>query len=151
MNYLKYIELSAENLQFYLWLQDYTKRFEQLPSNEKALSPEWKENIDDVPPPAPNLSSQQEHDAITVDEPWLGSSNELYSKSVYSEKEDPFRTTTISAQDGAENCSETTIVVDHTHMKHLKKVEKAFNGGAVKLQPCMFSKILVVTIKPDES
>ncbi|KAF2689373.1 hypothetical protein K458DRAFT_439711 [Lentithecium fluviatile CBS 122367] len=41
MNYLKYIELAAENLQFYLWFRSYAKRFNELPENERALSPEW--------------------------------------------------------------------------------------------------------------
>lgn len=41
MNYLKYIEHSAENLQFYLWYRSYIERFEKLPASEKALSPEW--------------------------------------------------------------------------------------------------------------
>ena len=41
MNFLLYIENSAENLQFYLWYRDYVKRFDQLPESEKRLSPEW--------------------------------------------------------------------------------------------------------------
>ncbi|CAO2650909.1 Nn.00g092060.m01.CDS01 [Neocucurbitaria sp. VM-36] len=41
MNFLKYIELSAENLQFYLWFRDYSKRFDELPESERVLSPEW--------------------------------------------------------------------------------------------------------------
>ena len=41
MNYLKFIEHAAENLQFYLWHRDYTKRFAELPDSERALSPEW--------------------------------------------------------------------------------------------------------------
>jgi len=41
MNYLKYIEHSAENLQFYLWFRDYCARWEQLPQSEKALSSIW--------------------------------------------------------------------------------------------------------------
>ncbi|KAI9841248.1 MAG: hypothetical protein M1837_000913 [Sclerophora amabilis] len=41
MNYLIHIELSAENLQFFLWYIDYCKRFEQLPAGERALAPEW--------------------------------------------------------------------------------------------------------------
>ena len=41
MNYLKYIEHSAENLQFYLWFRDYSARFESLPRSEQALSPQW--------------------------------------------------------------------------------------------------------------
>lgn len=41
MNFLKYIELSAENLQFFLWFRDYSKRFNELPASEQVLSPEW--------------------------------------------------------------------------------------------------------------
>jgi hypothetical protein len=41
MNYLIYVEHAAENLQFYLWLRDYTRRFAELPPSEAALSPEW--------------------------------------------------------------------------------------------------------------
>lgn len=41
MNFLKYIELSAENLQFYLWFRDYSKRFSALPDGEMILSPGW--------------------------------------------------------------------------------------------------------------
>ena len=41
MNYLIYIEHCAENLQFYLWYRDYLKRFDELPSNERGLAPEW--------------------------------------------------------------------------------------------------------------
>ncbi|MCJ1320080.1 hypothetical protein MMC15_005417 [Xylographa vitiligo] len=41
MNYLIYIERSAENLQFFLWYRDYCQRFSQLSANERALSPEW--------------------------------------------------------------------------------------------------------------
>lgn len=41
MNYLLYIEHSAENLQFFLWYRDYLMRFANLPPSEKALSPIW--------------------------------------------------------------------------------------------------------------
>lgn len=42
LNYLLFVEHSAENLQFYLWFKDYERRFDALPQSEKALSPEWK-------------------------------------------------------------------------------------------------------------
>ncbi|PSK33590.1 adenylosuccinate lyase [Elsinoe australis] len=41
MNYMKYIEHDAENLQFYLWFRNYSERFFQLPKHEQALSPLW--------------------------------------------------------------------------------------------------------------
>jgi hypothetical protein len=41
MNYLRYKEFSAENLQFYLWHQGYVERFNKAPESDRALSPEW--------------------------------------------------------------------------------------------------------------
>lgn len=41
MDFLKYIEHDAENLQFFLWYKDYIKRFFQLPELEQKLAPEW--------------------------------------------------------------------------------------------------------------
>jgi hypothetical protein len=43
LNYLKYHERAAENLQFFLWYQDYVKRFNEMPASERALAPEWTE------------------------------------------------------------------------------------------------------------
>ncbi|KAH7419829.1 regulator of G protein-like protein [Cadophora sp. MPI-SDFR-AT-0126] len=45
MDYLVYVEFSAENMQFYLWFKDYVRRFEALPEKEKALSPEFLPEI----------------------------------------------------------------------------------------------------------
>ena len=58
MDYLVYVSHDAENLQFYLWLQDYTKRFYASPRSEQALSPPWYQveapqplgNPSDAPP-----------------------------------------------------------------------------------------------------
>ncbi|KAA6413940.1 MAG: regulator of g signaling superfamily [Lasallia pustulata] len=41
MNYLIYIEHAAENLQFFLWFRDYSKRFSGLPQAQRTLAPEW--------------------------------------------------------------------------------------------------------------
>ncbi|KAK5693246.1 hypothetical protein LTR17_025167 [Elasticomyces elasticus] len=41
MNYLRYIEHSAENLQFFLWYRDYCARWPNLPESERALAPVW--------------------------------------------------------------------------------------------------------------
>ncbi|KAI2632883.1 hypothetical protein GGS21DRAFT_146402 [Xylaria nigripes] len=48
MNYLIYIEHSAENLQFYLWYHDYVKRFNAAPASEIALAYEWTEAMEDA-------------------------------------------------------------------------------------------------------
>lgn len=49
MDYLVYVAHDAENLQFYLWLADYTKRFEALPQMAKDLSPEWRNDETAMP------------------------------------------------------------------------------------------------------
>ncbi|KAL5321745.1 hypothetical protein ACEPPN_009708 [Leptodophora sp. 'Broadleaf-Isolate-01'] len=49
MDYLAYVEFNAENLQFYLWYRDYVRRFEALPETEKALSPEFVPEADEIP------------------------------------------------------------------------------------------------------
>ena len=46
MNYLLYKEYSDENLQFYLWHQDYEKRFMQAPASDTALSLEWTQAME---------------------------------------------------------------------------------------------------------
>lgn len=43
MGYLLNVSHDAENLQFYLWLQDYKRRFYAASGREQALSPPWDE------------------------------------------------------------------------------------------------------------
>lgn len=45
MNYLKFVQYSAENLQFYLWVVDYEKRWKMLPKSKQELSPEWEPTV----------------------------------------------------------------------------------------------------------
>lgn len=47
MNYLLYIEHSAENLQFFLWYRDYVKRFALAQTADTRLSPEWTQAMED--------------------------------------------------------------------------------------------------------
>jgi len=39
MNYLRYVENDGDAFQFYLWFQDYKRRFFNLPEVEQNLSP----------------------------------------------------------------------------------------------------------------
>lgn len=52
MDYLVYISHDAENLQFWLWLQDYTNRFNAAPRSEQVLSPPWSQ--EEAPQPTGN-------------------------------------------------------------------------------------------------
>lgn len=62
MDYLVYIAHDAENLQFYLWLKDYTKRYNQLKKEDQALSPEWKSAV-----PEDNTNRRQNADDAGID------------------------------------------------------------------------------------
>lgn len=44
MNFLQFVQYSAENLQFYLWLVDYEKRWKALPQSMQELSPVWDQD-----------------------------------------------------------------------------------------------------------
>lgn len=47
MNYLIYVERSAENLQFFLWCRDYERRFAEADTADIALAPEWTRAMED--------------------------------------------------------------------------------------------------------
>lgn len=47
MNYLLYVEHSAENLQFYMWHQNYVQRFNKAPESDRKLAPEWTAAMED--------------------------------------------------------------------------------------------------------
>lgn len=44
MGYLLYVSRDAENFQFYLWFQDYSRRFFASSRTEQALSPLWNDD-----------------------------------------------------------------------------------------------------------
>lgn len=56
MDYLVYVEHSAENLQFFLWYRNYVRRWEKLSDAEKKLAPEWVHSDSEVP----NLTAKEE-------------------------------------------------------------------------------------------
>lgn len=48
MNFLVYIEHSAENLHFWLWYKDYAKRFHPADTLDMALAPQWSQAMEDA-------------------------------------------------------------------------------------------------------
>lgn len=71
MNYLLYIERAAENLQFFLWHKDYTRRFARLPEAQHELSPEWRNEriIHDSSRQPPSRKPQTRDDVPLVNPP----------------------------------------------------------------------------------
>ena len=57
MDYLVYVSHDAENLQFWLWIQDYTKRFYASSKSDQALSQPWY----DVENTQPNGTASEQH------------------------------------------------------------------------------------------
>ncbi len=100
MNYLLYIEHSAENLQFYLWYQDFTKRFKQAPASDLALAPEWTKAMED------DVLARVQKDATEVsrqkadDDPsglFKGTDFEKRRIDTAVTETNPFRTPTVSS------------------------------------------------------
>lgn len=141
MNYLRYIELAAENLQFFLWLRDYTKRFNELPDSEKALSPEWTGADFETE----NNTRTKYHTAKTATI-FKGTDFADGPKVVVVEKSNPFftppRTPTdekagLSPFDSDEMSMTSGGKVDHT-----QRATGAFEGAGLKWKPCEYTDIL---------
>jgi hypothetical protein len=136
MNFLKYIELSAENLQFFLWFRDYSKRFNELPASEKVLSPEW--NGESAPETkAANKAINPEAAAILagsdfaqeakVDESDKGGSNPFFT---------PPRTPTSEVrQDGANSFDSYDDSLATAKVDHTKRASGAFESAGLKWKP----------------
>lgn len=168
MNYLVYIEHSAENLQFFLWYRDYLKRFNELPSNERALAPEWSaeqaemdaQAIQGTPGPKQQISAE----TAAV---FKGTDFAPPIASVVEVKGNPFSTpprtpngekyresVAPSERAWSENCS---TLMSNTNKSFQTKTAGAFQGADLKWQPCESSScstnqdyvnFWVVTIQP---
>lgn len=131
MNFLKYIEMSAENLQFFLWYRDYSKRFDQLPATEKALSPEWTSERpagDAKPKPA---EKKADYEVAAILE---GTDFANDGTIAQSEKGNPFftppHTPTTRSLDSYEE-STTTVKASYT-----ERASAAFDNAGLKWKPC---------------
>jgi len=147
MNYLIYIEHSAENLQFFLWFRDYQKRFSDLPPSERALAPEWSvEQAEADSNQAPVLSKQQM--SIETAAVFKGTDFAGPTANAAEVKHNPFNTPprtpngdreslTPSEPAWSDNASTVNSQNPSTHKNFAKKAAGAFDGADVKWQPCM--------------
>ena len=146
MNYLKYIEYSAENLQFFLWFRDYTARFEKLPKNEQALSPEWTKAQAEIAESGPNGNSHRVagHTNHKISEMLKDTDFADPPKPPQNgHKIDPFITPdkTPSLDENRDGLSEygssngdgTTLASSHAHRS---MADNAFEDAGLKWKPC---------------
>lgn len=142
MNYLKYIEFAAENLQFFLWYKDYASRWEQLKDSEKALSPEWTipPEADMTIPPARPKRVPAQIAAVLKDTDFADAPKQPV------ERPDPFNTPPKSGSfddkrefgsDYAMSMSDDKTLLSSTNSNnHQSVTNHAFDDAGMKWKPC---------------
>jgi hypothetical protein len=137
MNYLKYIELAAENLQFFLWYRDYSKRFNELPASDKALSPEW------IPEHAecetPNHPKRFSPEAVAM---FKGTDFDREPKVSETAKENPFfdalphTPNSDMKRDGGESIDSYAVSMStRAKSDHAQRATGAFESAGLKWKP----------------
>ena len=141
MNYLKYIELAAENLQFYLWLRSYTKRFDSLPASEKALAPEWvPEHESDTPARSKGVSA----DAAAI---FQGTD---FASDARVDRPNPFNTPPHTPNGDAQreageslDSYPASMTTGGGRTDHILRANGAFEGAGLKWKPCELNQRLL--------
>ena len=142
MNYLKYIEFTAENLQFYLWYQDYAARFGTLPQSEKVLSPQWSQAQAEAEALNNATTQRTSHKANShVTEVLKDTDFAIGKPRVTVDKTDPFNTPdkTPSLEEKRDIMSEYGSSTDGRTLvgsTHRSVAEHAFDDAGLKWKPC---------------
>ena len=89
MVYLLYVSRDAETLQFFLWLKDYTRRFNDLAEHDTLLSPSWNPTIKKGTrlhnPGTEHVASSRtllSKESFETDETFLEKKSKLYSLNI---------------------------------------------------------------------
>ena len=154
MNYLIYIEHAAENLQFFLWYRDYTKRFFELPSKEASLAPIWSAEQAEQDAQATNgaapLKQQLSPETAAV---FKGTDFAPPVASVTEVKGNPFNTPPRTPNHDKESVApveqawsdNASTLNSNTHKSFHTKAAGAFENADLKWQPCELSIIDDIT------
>lgn len=130
MNYLKYIEHAAENLQFWLWYRDYSKRFSDLPPNEQCLAPEW--TVEQAEAETPKIPQKVSPETVAA----LAGTDFAIRKP---RRGNPFETPPATPVDPMKKTSPSVITgeveVNDEDFIHAKAAG-AFEKADLKWQPC---------------
>lgn len=138
MNYLKYIELAAENLQFFLWYKDYVKRFDDLQEGERKLSPEW--TLEQAEAEALAAQTQpRAHSKLSPETAAMfkGTDFESQARVNEMEKANPFYTPPRTPSGESSRNDEKSMDQSYTtKSSYVKRAEGAFDEAGLKWQPC---------------
>ena len=156
MNYLIYIEHSAENLQFYLWYRDYLKRFNELPPTQRGLAPEWTAEQAEMDSqaaqgtPGPKQKVSAETAAL-----FKGTDFAPPTASVCEVKGNPFNTPprTPNGEKSRDSVAQSerawsdngSTLYSTTDRSFQTKTAGAFQGADLKWQPCEPHALLKVS------
>jgi hypothetical protein len=150
MEFLKYVEHSAENLQFFLWFKDYVKRFEALPVGERNLSPDWTPAQEDAENAAYRNQLKQKPLAVEANE-ILKSQNLTgdIEPQAPSEKQDPFSDSKDLPSPGSKfgdskspSFEQSVTGFQSVKTGHSRGAEAAYDDAGCKFQPCEFEDLL---------
>lgn len=141
MNFLKYIELSAENLQFFLWYRDYSKRFNELPESEKVLSPKWAGSANNGE--APKLHTKKSiPETSAILEGTDFASEKTVKHSDRSTSNNPFFTPPHTPTSDLPRRDESLDSYDESmttgKVNHSERAAGAFDSAGLKWKPCEF-------------
>lgn len=150
MNYLKYIEHAAENLQFFLWHKDYTKRFNELADGDRALSPEWTLEQSEAEALAAQAGPTTRSQKISPDTAAVFKGTDFDSSVKVNvsdaEKVNPFYTPPRTPS-GEVKRDDASIETGHLSEAHTstkagiqEKAETAYKEAGLKWQPCKSMK-----------
>lgn len=153
MNYLRYIEHAAENLQFFLWYRNYVRKFDQLPQSERALSPEWTMSQAESEALAGQSQTRQMKVSADTAAALKGTGLESTPRIGETEKNNPFYTpprtpsdetrrvvTSTDDSSNGYNSSGTGWMSATTNSDNIKKkAEGAYDDAGLKWQPCKFA------------
>lgn len=146
MNYLKYIELDAENLQFYLWFKSYVERWVKLSESEKALSPEWTEAQAEAELNGNNgMRKRNKFDPMVTSILQGTDFDDKLPTAHTVEKRDPFRdgTRTPSTEEEKREFTSSEYTSSfgdsrtfNSNSTHVTKADSAFDEAGLQWKPC---------------
>lgn len=142
MNYLIYIEHSAENLQFYMWFQDYSSRFNAASTKDTELAPEWTQEMQD------DLVSKIRRDNVGKLRP-VAAAAEIFKgtdfekhpqelvppKPIGADGSDPFRTPPGTSDSGMSMGGSANVAASTLAASYKSQAADAFHAAGAK-QPC---------------
>lgn len=144
MNFLKYIELSAENLQFFLWYRDYSKRFNELPGSEKVLSPEWQGSANNSEAPKLHTKKSIPETSAILDGTDFASEKTV-KHSDRSTSNNPFFTPPHTPTSDSARRDESLDSYDESmttgRVNHSERAAGAFENAGLKWKPCEFTDL----------